>query len=194
MEESITNYLNRYVPFTDSEMRTLIQHLTVKTFRKKDFLLQENDICRYNFFITSGLVRSYYIDDKGTERITQFAIENWWITNLESFVRQTPSSVYIQAIEPTTVYCLSKEHLDALYVHIPKLERVFRILTENMLIAINRRNNVYLKLTSADRYQHFVEFLPDFVQRIPQYMVASYLEITPEHLSFLRKQNANTIS
>lgn len=107
---------------------------------------------------------------------------------MESFVKTTPSTQYIQAIENTTVLYLSKEELDQLYIEVPKLERLFRIITENMLIANLRKTDVFLQMKSSDRYFNFVENLPNFVQRVPQYMIASYLEITPEYLSELRRK------
>ncbi|WP_133537902.1 Crp/Fnr family transcriptional regulator [Tenacibaculum caenipelagi] len=156
--------------------------------KKKEFLLKENTVYKFYYFITKGLVRSFYVDNKGNEKITLFALDNWWVTNMESFVKTTPSTQYIQAIENTTVLYLSKEELDQLYIEVPKLERLFRIITENMLIANLRKTDVFLQMKSSDRYFNFVENLPNFVQRVPQYMIASYLEITPEYLSELRRK------
>jgi CRP-like cAMP-binding protein len=135
-----------------------------------------------------GVVRSFFIDSKGNEKITQFAIDNWWVTNMESFIKETPSTQFLQAVEATTTLSISKKALEALYIESPKFERLFRIITENMLIANLRKNDVFLQKTSKNRYADFVSRLPDFVQRVPQYMIASYLEITPEYLSELRRQ------
>ena len=187
MKEQIKRYFNRYVDLNDIEIDMIYSKLTAKTFQKKEFLLKENTVCRYNYFILKGVVRSFYIDKKGHEKITQFAIDNWWATNMESFINETPSTQYIQAIEETTVLYLSKEALDLLYTEHPKLERLFRIITENMLIANLRKSDVFLQMKSKERYTFFAEKLPDFIQRVPQYMIASYLEITPEYLSELKK-------
>lgn len=187
MKEQIKTYFNRYVTFSDAEIDSIYSQLKIKTFRKKEYLLKENTICRYNYFILKGVVRSYYIDEKGKEKITLFAIDNWWVTNIESFIKQTPSTQYLQAIEETTVLYISKDTLEVLYIEFPKLERLFRIITENMLIAHLRKNDVFLQMKSKERYLDFIKKLPDFVQRVPQYMIASYLEITPEYLSELRK-------
>ncbi|WP_298900295.1 Crp/Fnr family transcriptional regulator [uncultured Psychroserpens sp.] len=188
MKEQIKTYFNRYVTFEDSEIDAIYSKLEEKTFRKKEFLLTENSICRYNFFIVKGVVRLFYLDAKGHEKITQFAIDNWWITHMESFIQQIPSTQYLQAIEDTTVLCLSKSNLETLYKTYPKLERMFRLITENMLIANLRKSDIYLQMKSKERYSFFVEKLPGFAQRVPQYMIASYLEITPEYLSELRRQ------
>ncbi|BDS11316.1 Crp/Fnr family transcriptional regulator [Aureispira anguillae] len=187
LKEQLKKYLLRYVKFSDQEIAIIYKALTVKTYNKKDFLLREGQICRQYFFLTKGLVRSFYIDEKGTEKITEFAIENWWLTEIESLKMECPSMVNIQAVEKTSVLCLSKTNLETLYRTIPKLERFFRLITENKLIAIQRRANFFMKRNSKERYEFFISRLAHFAQRVPQYMVASYLEITPEYLSELRK-------
>lgn len=188
MKDQIKKYLSRYVEFNDAEIEELFSKFTRKTFDKKDYLLKEGQICKNNYFLISGLVRSFYIDNKGNEKITQFALENWWVTNMESYVKRVPSYSSIQAIEKTTVLIIDKEELDKLFTTIPKLERFFRMITENMLIAIQRRNDIYLQMKSKDRYDDLINNFPVFAQRVPQYMIASYLEITPEYLSELRKK------
>ncbi len=187
MKAQVASYFNRYVDFSTTEIDEIYAKLHSKTFQKKEFLLNEGDICRHSFFILNGVIRTFYIDEKGHEKITQFAIDNWWFTSIESFIKQTPSYLYIQAVETTSVLYLSKNDLELLYTTIPKLERAFRIITEHMLIASHRKQNIYLKTKSKERYYDFIRQFPDFAQRVPQYMIASYLEITPEYLSELRK-------
>jgi len=188
MKNQIKKHFSRYVEFNDIEIDEIFSKLTHKTFEKKDFLLKEGQICKNNFFLTSGLVRSFYIDKKGNEKITQFALENWWVTNMESYIKSVPSYSSIQAIEKTTVLIIDKIALEKLFKSFPKLEKYFRMITENMLIAIQRRNDIYLQMKSKDRYDNLIQNFPDFTQRVPQYMIASYLEITPEYLSELRKK------
>lgn len=187
MKDKVKTYFNRYVEFSDAEIDEIFSKLTPQSFQKKDYILREGKICTSRYFIISGLVRSFYIDDKGNEKITQFAIENWWVTNMESLVKNTPSIISIQALEQTEILIIDKENLERLFLSIPKLERLFRIITENMLIATQRKNDIYLQMKSKSRYDDLVKHFPDFIQRVPQYMVASYLEITPEYLSELRK-------
>ena len=188
MKDQIKNYLNKYVKFTDNEIDEICSNLSLEIFPKKTFILKEGQICSCQYFIARGLVRSFYIDNKGNEKIDQFAIENWWLTNMESFINGIPSSSSIQALEETHVYILKKENLEKLYLSIPKLERFFRLITEKILIATQLRNNHYLQKKSNDRYIDLITHFPDFTQRVPQYMIASYLEITPEYLSELRKK------
>jgi len=187
MKDQIKTYFNRYVEFSDTEIDEIFSKLTSKLYQKKDYILQEGKICTSRYFIISGLVRSFYIDNKGNEKITQFAIENWWVTNMESFIKKTPSTIYIQALEKTEILIINKEELERLFLSIPKLEKLFRIITENMLIATQRKNDIYLQMESKNRYDDLVKHFPNFIQRVPQYMIASYLEITPEYLSELRK-------
>lgn len=188
MKERLKSYFNKYVAFDEEEISRFYSCLSLQIFQKKGFLLKEGELCRSQFFITRGLTRSFYIDHKGNEQILQFGIENWWVSNIESFLRDSPSNLYIQALEDTTVLMISKADLERLYSEMPKLERLFRIITENMLIALQRRYGFYMKMGSKERYEFLVKSIPDFVQRVPQYMIASYLEITPEYLSELRNQ------
>lgn len=189
MKNQLKKYLDRYVQFSESEVDQIFEKLSVKKFRKKEFLLREDQICRYNYFVITGLTRSFYIDEKGNEKITQFALENWWVTSMESFIKQTPSYLSIQAIEETVVLRLYKDDLMKLYDAVPKLERLFRMVVENMLISSQRKNDIYLKMSSKERYMDLIGHFPSFAQRVPQYMIASYLEITPEYLSQLRKKS-----
>ena len=187
MKDQLKMYLEKYVQIDPNELNTIYASMERVTFSKNAFLVCEGNVCTAKYFILKGLVRSFYIDAKGNEKITQFSIENWWVTDLESFLNNTPSNVSIQALETTSVLKIDKHILEHLYFRIPKLERVFRMITENMLIAFQRKHEHYLKMKSKERFTQFVQTFPDFFQRVPQYMIASYLEITPEYLSSLRK-------
>ena len=186
-KKQLNEYLKRYVDFNSSELDAVYEALNYKELKKRENLLVEGQTCRNMYFVLTGLLRSFYIDNKGEERITQFAIENWWMSSMESFVQETPSYVTIQAVEDTTLLVLSKETLNQLYVSIPKMERFFRMITERMLVSLLRKNDIYLKMSSRDRYLDLIGQFPGFAQRVPQYMIASYLEITPEYLSHLRR-------
>ena len=188
MKQQLEDYFQRYAKLTGAELDEITSRLTIEKFSKRAYLLRQEQICKHYYFILHGLVRLFYIDSKGHEQITQFAIENWWVTSLESFIKGTPTYLAIQAIEDTSVYLIRKSDLEELYEKIPSLNKIFRRIYENMLIASQRRANLYVKLSSRDRYYHFVTHQPDFAQRVPQYMIASYLEITPEYLSELRRK------
>lgn len=188
MKEQLEKYLIRYSNFNKLEIETIYNKCSLKTYKKKDFLLKQNNICEYKFFILKGLVRQFRVEDNGKENISVFGIENWWISNLDSFINQTLSTNSIQAIEETTVLQIKKEKLEYLYVEIPKLEQTFRKIYTNMIIALQRKSDVYMKKNSRERYYYMIEQIPAFSQRVPQYMIASYLDITPEYLSEIRKK------
>lgn len=188
IKEQIHTYFNRYVEFNRDEINEFCSKIEIKTFDKKEYILKEGQICNSKFFILDGLVRSFNTDYKGNQKIIQFALENWWITDTESFINHTPSITSIQTLEKTTVLILNKEDFENLCYSITKLERLFRIITERTLIAIQRKANFYLQMNSKDRYTLFISQFPNFAQRVPQYMIASYLEITPEYLSELRSK------
>ncbi len=189
MKEQLHTYLNRYSTFSTEEMDRFYTFLTVKTFKKKEFILKEGSVCNFKCFIIKGLIRSFSIDEKGNENIRHFGIENWWFTDMESLTLKQPSLLHIQALEDTTLLFITRDDLERAYLEIPKLERIFRIITENMLIAIERKHEFYNKLIGKMRYDVFSSQLKAFSQRVPQYMIASYLGITPEYLSELRKKN-----
>ncbi|MFV1448523.1 Crp/Fnr family transcriptional regulator [Maribacter sp. HS] len=188
MKEKIHKYFNRYVEFNRDEINEFCSKIKIKTFDKKEYILKEGQICNNRYFILEGLVRSFYTDYKGNEKIIQFALENWWITDTDSFINQIPSFSSIQTLEKTTVLILNKKDLETLYFSNTKLERLFRMISEKTLIAIQRKANFYLQMNSKDRYNLFTTQFPIFAQRVPQYMIASYLEITPEYLSEIRSK------
>ncbi|WP_085774798.1 Crp/Fnr family transcriptional regulator [Nonlabens tegetincola] len=185
-KEQLSKYLNRYAYIAQEEVDIMFRLMEIRKTKKSEYLLEAGNTCRYQYFILNGLTRTFYIDSNGNEKITQFAMENWWVTNWHSYKSETPSESYIQALENTTVLQIRKSDLEHVFEEIPSLERAFRKITENWLIAIQRRSEFYLKLDSKSRYEKFISALPDFAQRVPQYMIASYLEITPQHLSTIR--------
>jgi len=187
MKSQLRSYLNRHISLSEDEFEAFYACFEEKTYAKRAFLLKEGETCHHKHFILNGLVRSFYFDERGAENITQFALENWWVTDTESFVLQKSSNINIQAIEETTTLSVEKSELEKRLHQIPLLERFFRIMAENMVIAIQRGNDFYMKMNGKDRYEHFVHWLPDFAQRVPLYMIASYLDLTPEYLSQLRK-------
>lgn len=188
MKEQLKKYCNNYVNLSPTEFNRFYSNFSKKSYKKDEYLINQGDICRYKFFIGSGLVKSFNIDEDGQEQIHQFGIESWFVTNLESFVQKTPSKIFIQAMEDTKVLAINKKKLEHLYNSIPKLNKLFRLITENMLIAIQRRAEIYSRKSSKERYEHFINNFPNFAQRVPLKMIASYLDITPEYLSNLRSK------
>ncbi len=188
MFESFLNYLRNYVNLTQEEETVLTSFLLFKKYKKRQYFLMEGDVCRYQAYVLKGCFRSYYIDKEGKEVNLMFSTENWWIGDLASYIVKDPSKLNIEALEDCEIFAIEKQHMDLLFQKIPKIERFFRILFQNALISSQNRIINNLTLTAKDNYLSFVNKYPDFEQRIPQYHIASYLGITPEFLSQIRKQ------
>lgn len=180
--------LSRHIQLTDEEKELLWQAVTVRKYRKRQYVLQAGDVCRHENFVVSGCLRAYYIDDAGTEHIIMFAVEDWWTSDLLSFLTQTPSKLNIDALEDTEVLQIEHLALQTLYLKIPKLERFFRIMMQNAYIAQQQRILFNISKTAKERYLYFIEKYPKLEQRLPQHQIAAYLGITPEFLSQIRKQ------
>jgi CRP-like cAMP-binding protein len=160
-----------------------------KKLRKKQYLLQEGDVCKYQAFVEKGILRSYTIDDKGNEHILQFASEGWWIADLSSFLTGEPSVFNMDCLENAELLLISKPSWELLLQKIPKLEHYFRIIIQNHLVTTQKRLLQSLSEQAAERYRRFTKTYPDCVQRVPQHMIASYLGISRETLSRIRKQS-----
>ncbi len=157
-----------------------------RLYRKRQFVLQEGDVCTYFNFVVRGCLRMYKIDDKGHTHILQFASENYWINDLGSFHEMKPSSLNIDALEDTVVLQITRDELVYLYLHAPKFDRIFRVLVENSFIRLQQRLLQNISSTAEERYQSFLEQYPHLLSRLSQVQIASFLGITPEFLSRLR--------
>jgi CRP-like cAMP-binding protein len=158
-----------------------------KKLKKRQYLLQEGDVCKYQAFVTKGMLRSYTVEEKGTEHILQFAPEGWWIADLASYITGEPSKFNIEAMEDAELLLLSKPSWDELMQRIPKFEHYFRILIQNHLIATQKRLMQSLTETAEEKYARFSETYPQCLQRVPQHMIASFIGVSRETLSRLRK-------
>ena len=154
--------------------------------RKKQNLLEEGKICRANYFVAEGCVRMFFVNEKGIEQTVQFALEHWWLADYTSFSAQSPSGFYIQAIEHSEVLSLRYNAQEALLQAYPQMERYFRMVHQRAHAASQFRIKVLYGHSKEALYRGFVRQYPEFVQRVPQYLLASFLGITPEYLSELR--------
>nr|WP_298998327.1 Crp/Fnr family transcriptional regulator [uncultured Allomuricauda sp.] len=188
MRNMLRQYIERKIQISDEGFDDFFSYFKMIELKKREYLLEEGKICRNYYFVSSGLLRTFFIDYKGKDVITSFAVENWWVTDIESFILQKPSQAAIQALESSVLLAISHDDLERAYAQNPMIDRLFRLITQNIVIALQNRHNFYLKKSSAERYQGIVKTLPKFVQRIPQHMLASYLEMSPEYLSELRKK------
>lgn len=191
MFELLYKKITEKITLTEEEFEVCKPLFTTRKVRKKQFMLQEGDVCRYQLFVNKGLLRSYTIDEKGAEHILQFALEGWWTADLYSFFTEEPSLFNIEALEDSELLLISRPSWEMLLEKHPVLERYFRILIQNSLIATQRRLMESLSETAEKKYLKFIKLYPESIQRVPQHMIASYLGITRETLSRLRRDIAS---
>lgn len=184
--------LQKHINLSERDQEILVEFLVFKIIKKRQFLLHEGQITRDVAFVVSGCLRSYSIDQNGFEHILQFAPEGWWITDMHGFISQQPTHLNIDALMDTEVYLLSRENQLILFDKIPKLERYFRIVTENSLVGSRERLIDNLSLTASERYGNFCKTYPTLIHDIPQKLIAAYIGVTPEFLSKLKSGGAKT--
>lgn len=191
MFEVLFQKLDEKIQLTEEEKQLCKSSFAPKKLRRRQYILQEGDVCKYVAFVEKGMLRSYSIDDKGNEHIMQFAFEGWWIADQYSFLTGEPAVYTIDALEDAELLLLSKQAEEELLLKIPKFERYFRLLLQNSLIATQRRLIASLSQSAEERYQQLIAGCPTIPQRVPQHMMASFLGITPETLSRIRRQVAS---
>ncbi|MDB5005229.1 MAG: Crp/Fnr family transcriptional regulator [Mucilaginibacter sp.] len=182
----LLEHIRKYVAITDDEAGLICSKLKVTAIKKKAFLLIPGKVCKANYFVSKGLLRLYFINKKEQEQITQFGLECWWITDYDSLDTQKPSGFYIQAVEDAEVIAWTQETQAELTHAIPQLETYFRKILQRAYTAAQRRIVYILDYTDEERYRLFSTSYPGFLQRVPQYMLASYLGFTPQFLSKIR--------
>ena len=186
--EPIINYFSNILPLENEEIDTIKNVFKERRIKRRQFILQEGDVCTLNTFVVEGCFRMYFVDEKGKEHNIQFAIENWWIGDIGSFHSEEPSTLYIEAIENSIILQIKKQDQLDLFVNHPKFNRIFRVFTENALVAYQRRVLQNISSTAEERYLDFMKRYPLFFNRISNVQIASFLGITPEFLSTLRKK------
>jgi CRP-like cAMP-binding protein len=180
--------ISRRISLTAEESEYFISLLQTRSLKAGEFLVREGEVCRYETFVTSGCLVTYYTDNNGSEHIIDFSVEEWWAEDLYSFLTQTASKMNIKAIEDSNVLQISKNNLELLYGKVPKFERFFRILFQNAFIAQRDQINSMLSIPAEERYLLFLEKKPYAEKRFSQKDIASYLGITPQFLSTLKKK------
>ncbi len=181
--DAIISHIREIIDITPEEQFYFLSLLKYRKVRRRQYILQAGDVCRYETYIIKGCVRSYFIDEDGIEHVIMFAVENWWITDGLSFTNSSPAGVNIDALEECEVFQIDKPVLEELYLKVPSFERFFRIKFQNAFIAEQQRVICNFTKTAQDRYLAFLERFPNLEQRIPQHQIASYLGITPQFLS-----------
>lgn len=170
------------------DMDTIISYFDVLHIKKKECIQESDMLCDKMFFVLKGCLRSYYIKTNGGEQTTDFAIESWWITDNKAFEQQSTSSFSIQAVEATDVLVITARQFALLVEEYPIMEKYFRCVFQRAYAASQYRLKYLYEFSREELYFHFEESFPDFVQRIPQYLMASYLGFSPEYLSEIKKK------
>lgn len=191
MYELFFRKLNEKITLSAEEQAIIRGYLTPKKIRKKQYLLQEGDVCKAIAFVEKGALREYTIDEKGTEHIFQFALEGWVISDLYSFMTGEPATYNIDALEDSELVLISKSAQDEILKRVPKYETYSRMQLTGAYLAMQKRVTSLISLSVEERYMYFTKLYPDIVQRVPQHMIASYMGLTPETLSRIRKKIAS---
>lgn len=188
--QPLLNYITKHIVLSSQEESILLSKVKHRKYLKGQYLVQQGDICHYLSFVVSGSSKTFHIDKKGKEHIFRFAIENWWAADLPSFIEQLPSNCNVQCLENMEVIQFSFKNLQELYKEILGFEHFFRIIFQNVSVSLEKRIINGLSLSAKSRFLLFRKEYPQFEQRIPQYMIASYLGITKQYLSEIRKEIA----
>lgn len=188
MFEILFKKIAKIVTLTEEETEAVKTFFLPKKIRKKQYLVQDGDSCKYLIFVEKGALRSYTVDEKGNEHIVQFAMEGWWVTDNNSFFKNVPSGYNIDALEDSEVLLINFSNYENMLLSIPAMERYFKILLQERLIALQRRIAITLTYSLEQKYIRMIDIYPDIIDRFPQHLIASYLGTTPETISRICKQ------
>jgi CRP-like cAMP-binding protein len=191
MHDNLIKYINEHssVALSNEEINLIEASFQPKKLRKKQYFLQDGDVCKYYGFIVKGAMRQFSVDDKGVEHIIQLAIENWWVGDRESYTMLTPSNYNIDAWEDTELLIVTYADFFHIIESVPAVAKMLRRLDDKNFITNQRRLNSSISGTADKRYEEFEKFHPAFMQRFPQHLIASFLGITKSSLSRIRKQS-----
>lgn len=184
----LVEYFKSYIPLSKKEIEVLNERFVERRIKRKQFILKENEVCQYYTFVVSGCLKMYNIDGNGEEHNLQFAAENDWIVDIDSFHNKKPSQLYIAALETSTVLQIEKNDLWYLYTYYPKFDRNFRVIIEQKFIELQNRVLQNISGTGEEKYEFFLKHYSQLANRLPNTQIASYLGITPQFLSKIRQR------
>jgi CRP-like cAMP-binding protein len=188
--QNLISHFNSYLQLTDLEINAVTERASERKIKRRQYILQEGEISRHYNFVVSGCFKLYKIDNNGKEHNLQFAIENNWLSDIGSLHTKKPSKLSIEAIEPSSILQITLDDLVYLYEHFPKFNRIFRVIIENNFIELQNRVLENISNTAEERYRSFLIQYPELSKRLPNTQIASFLGITPEFLSIIRKSIA----
>ncbi|WP_293881154.1 Crp/Fnr family transcriptional regulator [Sphingobacterium sp. UBA1498] len=188
MLENLKEHLKKFIDVDPIQLEEILGYFRTKTVARKENILEKGQVCKYHFFVLSGMLRKFFVNEKGVEQTTEFAIENWWITDNMAFEQRVVTTFYIQAVEKSELAYISQEDQEKLVAAFPTMERYFRFVYQRAYAAAQMRIKYLFSLSKEQFYLDMLQKYPHFVQRVPQYLIASFLGFTPEYLSEIRKR------
>jgi CRP-like cAMP-binding protein len=187
MFDNLRKHLERRISISNAEFDFITKKINVKTFKKKEVISAAGEVCKYQYYVNKGCFRMYYTDDKAHEHVVQIGFEDWWAGDIMSFVTGQPADYTIEALEECELFLFDRQDMEWLYAQVPNLERSFRILVQNALVASQLRMISNMSKSAEERYLNLVKKYPHMELRVAQHHIASYLGITPEALSRVKK-------
>ncbi|WP_159732155.1 Crp/Fnr family transcriptional regulator [Sphingobacterium sp. 18053] len=186
----IIKNISRFIDLTDEEKEILVSHLRIVKVKKKQFIVQPDFVCQCRSYVLKGALQTYLVTNEGQEHVIALSVEDWWTSDFASYITQQPATLFVEAIEDSTLIQLSYKDEQELYEQVPKFERFFRLQVERSGVAIQKRMLWSISKTAEERYDELINRQPQFLQRFPQYVIASYLGMTTQFLSKIRNQKA----
>jgi CRP-like cAMP-binding protein len=186
MSHKLFKHIAEFAEVTESDFAVILPYFRPQGFSKKEHLMSNGDKCQYNYFVLEGCLQLFFTDPQSNNKTIQFALENWWITDILAYLNQARTEFTIQAVEPTKVLRISFEQQEEVMTKFPELEKYFRVVYQIGYGASQVRFRLYAGFSKEERYFNFVNRFPEFAQRVPQYLIASFLDLTPEYVSQLR--------
>lgn len=190
MSDLLLENISRHIQLSDEEFEQFRRPFELQVFKRKEVVLKEGAYCLFEGFVVKGCFKVYYLNESGSEQTLYFAVKGWWITDIDSLINDVPSILNIEALEDSEVLMISKKDKDKLYEDMPQIEKLFRIMNQQSSVALQRRILSLTGKTADKRYLEFLEKYPGLEQRLTQQQVASYLGITHEFLSKIRKKTS----
>ena len=188
--QKLISHFNSYIPLSVVEIEAVTKRATERNIKRRQFILQEGDLCNHYNFVVSGCFKMYSVDNAGKEHIIQFGAENNWLTDIGSLHSRKRGRLFIEAVEPSVILQIALDDLVFLYENHPKFNRIFRVIVENNFVELQNRILQNISNTAEERYLSFLNQYPNLSGRLPNTQIASYLGITPEFLSNIRKSIA----
>jgi len=186
--KQLIDYINLKIELNQEEQEKVANAYNLRQVKKKDFFLEEGTQCIYQGFVVGGTFRIFYTDKKSLEHVLYFAFKDWWIGDIASFFDDVPTKLNAQAMEDSWILAIGKEEIDQLFQDVPKLERLFRIITQRTLSVLQKRFFLTVSANAEERYEELIQRHAGIEQLVPQHQIASYLGILPESLSRMKKQ------